>query len=98
MELRIAATFTDSLAKLTGDEQKAAKSTAFDLQMHPSAPGLSFHRVDRARDRNFWSVRVNWDVHLIVHRTSSSVMLGPFSGYASNQSIPFIEQDCPKVN
>ena len=30
MEFRIADTFTDSLAKLTGDEQKAVKTTAFD--------------------------------------------------------------------
>ena len=75
MQFRIAASFTDSLAKLTGEEQKAAKTTAFDLQMDPSAPGMSFHRVDRARDRNFWSVRVSRDIRLIVHRTASSVML-----------------------
>ena len=31
MEFRIADTFTDSLAKLTSDEQKAAKTTAFDF-------------------------------------------------------------------
>lgn len=29
MDLRIADTFTDSLARLTGDEQKAVKTTAF---------------------------------------------------------------------
>jgi hypothetical protein len=29
MEFRIADTFTDSLARLTGDEQKAVKTTAF---------------------------------------------------------------------
>ncbi len=75
MEFRIADTFTASLAKLTGDEQKAAKTTAFDLQLDPSAPGLSFHRIDRAKDRNFWSVRVSRDIRLIVHRTASSVML-----------------------
>ena len=40
MQFRIADTFTDSLAKLTGDEQKAPKTTAFDLQIDPSAPGL----------------------------------------------------------
>ena len=33
-EFRIADTFTDSLAKLTGDEQKAVKTTAFDLQLN----------------------------------------------------------------
>ena len=33
MDFRIADTFTDSLARLTGDEQKAVKTTAFDLQL-----------------------------------------------------------------
>ena len=54
-------TFTDSLARLTGDEQKAVKTTAFDPQMDPSAPGLSFHRLDKLKDERFWSVRVNSD-------------------------------------
>lgn len=31
MEFRIADTFTDSLARLTGDEQRAVKTAAFDL-------------------------------------------------------------------
>ncbi len=55
----IADTFTDSLSRLTGDEQKAVKTTAFALQMDSSAPGLSFHRLDKAKDKRFWSVRVN---------------------------------------
>ncbi|MDO8677631.1 MAG: DNA helicase, partial [Acidobacteriota bacterium] len=71
----IADTFTDSLARLTGDEQKAVKTTAFDLQMDPSAPGLSFHKLDRAKDKRFWSVRVNADIRLIVHRTDTSLLL-----------------------
>jgi plasmid maintenance system killer protein len=75
MEFRIADTFTDSLARLTAQEQKAAKTTAFDLQMDPSAPGLSFHKLDRAQDKNFWSVRVNADIRMIVHRTKSSLLL-----------------------
>jgi hypothetical protein len=71
MTFLIADTFTDSLARLTGDEQKAVKTTAFDLQMDPSAPGLSFHKLDKAKDKRFWSVRVNSDVRLIVHRGQS---------------------------
>ncbi len=55
----IADTFADSLARLTGEEQKTVKTTAFDLQMDPSSPGLSFHRLDKAKDKRFWSVRVN---------------------------------------
>jgi len=40
MEFRIADTFTESLARLTGDEQKAVKTTAFDLQLNPANPGI----------------------------------------------------------
>lgn len=75
MEFRIAVTFTDSLARLTGDEQKAAKTTAFDLQVNPVNPGMSFHRLERAKDKNFWSVRVSRDIRLIVHKTPASLLL-----------------------
>lgn len=75
MDFRIADTFTGSLARLTADEQKAAKTTAFDLQIDPANPGMQFHKLDRARDRNFWSVRVSRDVRLIVHRTAASLLL-----------------------
>ncbi|UPK17593.1 3'-5' exonuclease [Bradyrhizobium sp. 131] len=75
MDFRIADTFTDSLARLTGDEQKAVKTTAFDLQLNPASPGMSFHKLDKARDKNFWSVRVNSDIRLIVHRSDQSLLL-----------------------
>lgn len=75
MNFRIADTFTDSLARLTGDEQKAAKTTAFDLQVNPAHPGLQFHKLDKAKDANFWSIRVSRDIRVIVHRTQSSLLL-----------------------
>src|SRR6266851_321009 len=75
MQFRIADTFTSSLARLNGAEQKAVKTTAFDLQLSLSSPGLRFHRLERPRDPNFWSVRVNEDVRLIVHRTPTSLLL-----------------------
>ena len=75
MEFRIADTFTDSLARLTGDEQKAVKTTAFDLQMNPANPGLQFHKLDKVKDKNFWSVRVNADIRVIIHKTQSSLLL-----------------------
>ena len=75
MELRIADTFTESLARLNGEEQRAAKTTAFDLQRNPAQPGLQFHRVDRARDRNFWWVRVNKAVRIIVHKAAANLLL-----------------------
>src|SRR5690348_1495914 len=75
MDFRIADTFTDSLARLTGEEQKAVKTTAFDLQLNPANPGMSFHKLDKSRDKNFWSVRVNRDIRIIVHRSESSLLL-----------------------
>ncbi|SDW38967.1 type II toxin-antitoxin system RelE family toxin [Paracoccus sanguinis] len=75
MEFRIADTFTDSLGRLTAQEQKAAKTAAFDLQLDPTSNGLSFHKLDRAKDPNFWSVRANADIRIIVHRTAASILL-----------------------
>lgn len=75
MQFRIADTFSNSLAKLTGDEQKSVKTTAFDLQLNPENPGFKFHKLDRAKDPNFWSVRVSRDIRLIVHKTASSLLL-----------------------
>jgi mRNA-degrading endonuclease RelE of RelBE toxin-antitoxin system len=75
MHFRIADTFISSLGRLTRDEQRAAKTTAFDLQLNPANPGLQFHRIDRSKDANFWSVRVSQDIRLIVHKTDASLLL-----------------------
>ncbi len=75
MDFLIADTFTDSLSRLSAEAQKAAKTTAFDLQVNPSNPGLSFHKIERAKDKNFWSVRVSSDIRIIVHKTQSHMVL-----------------------
>ena len=75
MDFHIADTFTDSLARLTGEEQKAVKTTAFDLQMNPVSPGMQLHKLDRAKDKKFWLVRVGSDIRLIVHKSDASLLL-----------------------
>lgn len=75
MEFRIADTFTDSLNKLTNQEQKGVKTTAFDLQLNPKNPGLRFHKLNKTKDPNFCSVSANMDIRLIVHRTANSLLL-----------------------
>lgn len=75
MEFRIADTFTASLGRLRADEQKAVKTTAFDLQVNPAQPGHRLHRVDAARDKGFWSVRAGRDLRIIVHRTAGDFLL-----------------------
>lgn len=75
MNFHIAESFTTSLARLTGQEQKQVKTAAFDLQLDPARPSLQMHRLTNSRDPNFWSVRVNQDIRIIIHKTEASFML-----------------------
>ncbi len=75
MKFCIADTFPKALGRLTAQEQKGVKTTVFDLQLDPASPGLQFHRIDASRDPNFWSVRVNRDIRLIVHKTEASFLV-----------------------
>ena len=71
----LADSFQAALARLNGQEQRQAKITAYDLQTEPDRPGLQFHRIDKSQDPNFWSVRVNQDIRIIVHKLGTSLAL-----------------------
>ena len=75
MTVLIASSFTKSLDRLTGQEQSQAKITAFDIQQNPDSPGLSLHRIDRARDPDFWSARVNRDLRIVLHKRAGDTLL-----------------------
>lgn len=75
MEFRIADTFTDSLSRLTGDEQKTVKTTAFDLQLNPAHPSMGLHRIEQSKDKHFWSVRAGSDIRIVLHKTQASLLL-----------------------
>src|SRR5262245_35622270 len=69
--LELANTFHRSLGRLTAMEQAEAKQVVFDYMTDPGRPGLSLHRVDRARDRRFWTIRVNRDLRIVVFKEGS---------------------------
>jgi hypothetical protein len=71
----IADSFTQSLTRLTNQEQKAVKTRAFDLQVDPNSAAHKLHRIDRSKDQHFWSVRVTRDLRIVVHRSPASFML-----------------------
>ena len=75
MQFFIADTFTDSLKKLSNPEQKQTKTTVFDLQMNPSHPSLKLHRIDRAKDQNFWTIRVNDDLRCVLHKKEDTILV-----------------------
>ena len=75
MNFLIADTFTAAFNRLSGQDQKAVKASVFDLQIDPTGNGLQLHRIDKSKDPNFWSARVNRDVRLIVHKTGESMLV-----------------------
>ena len=76
MPFLLADSFPSSLEKLSGEEQKAAKLAAFELQINPANPGLQCHRrLDNIKDKNVWSARASRGLRLIFHRVESSMML-----------------------
>ncbi|WP_448028916.1 UvrD-helicase domain-containing protein [Bradyrhizobium liaoningense] len=75
MNFLIADTFTASFNRLSGVDQKAVKASVFDLQMDRSGNGLQLHRIEKSKDPNFWSARVNRDVRLVIHKTSESLLV-----------------------
>lgn len=64
MPFLLAESFQSSLDKLNGEEQKAAKLAAFELQINPAKPGLQCHRFDNIKDKNFSSARASRDIRV----------------------------------
>ena len=65
VQVSIADTFQRALRRLSAEEQATVKQTCFDFVENPTAPGFSLHRLDRAQDRNWWSLRVNDELRII---------------------------------
>ena len=75
MNFYIATSFQGSLVKLDSTNQNAVKTTVFDLQMNPESPGLRFHKLTVAKDKNFCSVSVNKDIRIIVHKSDDNLLV-----------------------
>lgn len=75
MTFYISDTFQSSLIRLTADEQRAVKVSVMDMQMNPANPGLQLHRIDKSKDKHFWSARVNRDLRLVIHKTAQTFMV-----------------------
>ena len=77
MDFRIADTFTDRAGSPPNSGPEGGRrrplSTCRPTLQHPS---LQMHRIEQvAQDPNFWSVRVNSDVRIILHKTDASLLL-----------------------
>ncbi|WCL50756.1 UvrD-helicase domain-containing protein [Leptospira sp. GIMC2001] len=75
MNFYIAESFTASLKRLSNAEQKQAKTSVFDLQTDPAHPSLKFHRIDKSKDPNFWSIRINSDLRCVLHKKEDAILV-----------------------
>ena len=75
MNFVIAKTFTKALEDLDSRSRAQVEQAAFRFAMNPANPGFQFHKLDRARDPNFWSFRINQDLRGIVHKTTEETLL-----------------------
>jgi hypothetical protein len=76
-EFRIADTFTESLARLTGDEQKAVKTTAFDLPATLRINYRTSHQIRAQADRLLARQITDVDGNTEDRRATISVFNGP---------------------
>jgi len=75
IEFRISDTFTDSLAKLSNDEQKSVKNDSIRFADESTNSDMSFHKLDGGERPKILVNSISRDIRLIVHKTSSSLML-----------------------
>ena len=75
MKTYLSDTFLAALSRLDNQSQKSAKLTAFELQTDPTGKGKSFHRITASKEKDFWSVRANRDIRIIVHKTADRLTL-----------------------
>lgn len=68
-------TFFNSLKELTGEQNAIAARTLLQLSASPKSNALQFHRLSGCKDPNFWSVRVNDDIRIIIHQSEGNRVL-----------------------
>lgn len=66
--------FTDSLSKLTVDEQKLIKIKVFEYQLDPTNSNLKFKQLKKAKDSNLRRLKVDDDMRIILHKTGDTYM------------------------
>lgn len=69
----LSSTFADGLTKLTQSEAGAAMQTALRYGADPTGNGLQMHRIEKTD--GFWSIRVNRDLRIILHKADQASTL-----------------------
>ncbi len=74
MNFIVASTFRQSLSKLTTEEQRIVKQSVFDFEVNPKQPSFQFHRLEKGKDKDFWTARVNDDIRMVIHHQRNDMV------------------------
>ncbi len=75
MTFGIAVTFPKSLEALDPQDRERVKAAVFDFQLAPDHPSRQLHRLDKCRDKNLWSWRIDRDLRCIVYKNGGTTLL-----------------------
>lgn len=64
----VAKSFQRSLERLTAAEQAIVRQVPYEYMVDPARPGLSLHRIDKARDKRLWTIRADRDLRIVVFK------------------------------
>lgn len=81
MQQAITNDFLKALANLTSTEQELVLDTVNLFAQNPLHPGLKLHRLDKLKNKGFWSIYVNKDIRIILYKDSSGPWILAYVGH-----------------
>ncbi len=81
MNVAVADSFYKSLSRLTREEQDRVRETAFLFLQNPKHPSLKMHKLEKLKNKGFWSVYVNMDLRIILYEHREVGFILAYTGH-----------------
>ena len=64
-------TYQKSLKKLSNQDSKNVINKMYSIESNQKGKAIKWERIKKSKDKNFWSLRINQDIRVIVHKTNN---------------------------
>jgi len=81
VNVAVADSFYKSLSRLTREEQDRVRETAFLFLQNPKHPSLKMHKLEKLKNKGFWSVYVNMDLRIILYEHREVGFILAYTGH-----------------
>ena len=69
--------YQKSLKKLSNQDSKNVIIKMNSIENNQKGKAIKWERIRKSRDKNFWSLRINRDIRVIVHKTNILIKVRP---------------------